>query len=103
LQLAQAVKQECINLTQQELANKQGADFDKAYMGQQIVAHIDMLAHLRASRPLAGSELQQVIQQGEQMTEQHLAQARQIMQQIDRASQGEGAQTTQRPGAETQR
>ncbi len=95
-QLAQAVKQECLNLTQQELAQNQGVEFDKAYMGQQVCAHIGMLAELRGSKNFASGQLQQVITEGEQMTQQHLDQAKQIMSQL-KDQQGSQSQTSQRP------
>jgi predicted outer membrane protein len=97
-QLARDIKQECLSLTQAELGRKQGADFDKAYIGQQLVAHTQMLAELRASQRHASSRLQPWLQQGTQMTEHHLAQARTIMEQL-KQSEGAGGQqpqTTQR-------
>lgn len=100
IQLLKAVKQQCLELTEKELTARQGAEFDKAYMGQQVSAHIGMLAQLRGSRDFAGSQLQRVIDDGEKMTEQHLAEAKQIMRQIK--DQGSSQQTTQRPAATTQ-
>lgn len=104
IQLAHQIKQECLNLTQQQLAEKQGADFDKGYMAQQVAAHVSMLAELRGSKNFAGSQLQEIISQGEQMTQQHLDQAKQIVMQLDgqQGGQGQTPQTSQRPGA-TQR
>ena len=100
VQLAHSVKQECLNLTQQELAQKQGVEFDKAYMGQQVAAHIGMLAELRGSKNFATGQLQQVITEGEQMTQKHLAEAKQIMSQL-KDQQG-SSQTSQRPGTTAQ-
>jgi len=99
VQLAQAVKQECLNLTQQELAQKQGVEFDKAYIGQQVGAHIGMLAELRGSKSFASAQLQPVIAEGEQMTQKHLAEAKQIMSQLKDQQGSPSAQTSQRPGA----
>jgi predicted outer membrane protein len=97
VQLAQSVKQECLNLTQQELAQKQGAEFDKAYIGQQIGAHIGMLAELRGSKNFATDQLQQVITEGEQMTQKHLAEAKQIMSQLKDQQGSQPPQTSRRP------
>jgi predicted outer membrane protein len=97
VQLAQSVKQECLNLTQQELAQKQGAEFDKAYIGQQIGAHIGMLAELRGSKNFATGQLQQVISEGEQVTQKHLAEAKQIMSQLKDQQGSRPPQTSQRP------
>ena len=100
IHLLKAVKQQCLELTEKELTSLQGAEFDKAFMGQQVSSHIGMLAQLRGSRDFAGSQLQRVIADGEKMTEQHLAEAKQIMRQIK--DQGSSQQTTQRPAATTQ-
>lgn len=103
-QLAQRIKQECLNLTQQELAQKQGVEFDKAYMAQQVGAHVGMLAQLRGSKEFASDQLQQVIAEGEQMTERHLAEAKQIMGQIKDETGRSAPQTSQRqttPGQPT--
>jgi predicted outer membrane protein len=102
VQMAQQIKQECLNLTQQELAQKQGVEFDKAYMGQQVGAHIGMLAELRGSKNFASAQLQPVIQEGEQMAQQHLAEAKQIMSQLKDQQGAQPPQTSQRPGATTQ-
>ena len=102
VQLAQAVKQECLNLTQQELAQQQGVEFDKAYIGQQVGAHIGMLAELRGSKNFATGQLQQVIGEGEQMTQKHLDEAKQIMSQLKDQQGSQSAQTSQRQRATTQ-
>lgn len=106
LQMKAEIARRCGELTQRELAAKQGAEFDKAYIGQQIVSHIDMLATLQTVQQHASSELQPMIQKGIQTTEQHLSQAKQIMQQLDgrtggaespsRATSGESQRDQQR-------
>lgn len=82
LALLQKVKSECLQLTQKELAEHKGADFDKAYVGQQIGAHLGMLAQLRGSMSFASPELQKVIAEGEKMTVMHLTEAKKLMAQI---------------------
>jgi predicted outer membrane protein len=100
VQFAQEVKQQCLQLTTAELGRKQGAEFDKAYIGQQLVAHTQMLATLQAAQRHASSELQPIIQQGTQMTEHHLAQARQIMEQLS-AGGAAGGQAPRQSAAQT--
>ena len=82
LALMQQVKQECLSLTKEELGEMKGAKFDKAYIGQQVGAHIAMLAQLRGSKDFASAELQQVIEEGEQMTEKHMTKAKEIMKEL---------------------
>jgi predicted outer membrane protein len=92
VEFARTAKQNCLRLSEQSLGKKQGAEFDKAYIGQQIVAHTTMLAELQAAQQFAsGSQLQPLIQQGTQMTEQHLAHAQSIMQQLEAAGSQGGA------------
>jgi predicted outer membrane protein len=104
VQFAKDVKQNCLQLAMQELGRKQGAEFDKAYIGQQLVAHMNMLAELRAAQKHASGELQPIIQQGTQMTEHHMAQARQIMEQLAAGNEGTGGpEQAQRQDAQPNR
>jgi predicted outer membrane protein len=102
LELGRAIKEECLALTQAELGRKQGADFDKCYIGQQLVSHTAMLAELKAGQRFASNQLKPVLQQGAQMAEHHLAQARTIMEQLDASGGANPPQNAQRPGAGTQ-
>jgi predicted outer membrane protein len=98
LEMAKDIKQQCLQLTQQALSEKQGAEFDKAYMGQQVAAHMSMLAELRGSQKYAGQQLRPIIQEGEQMAQQHLTQAKEIMEQLKDRPDNAGPQTSQRVG-----
>jgi len=87
--------EECLKLTQQELGQKQGAEFDKAYMAHACFSHVGALAKVRASQEFASEKLQSVLQEGEQMTQKHLDHAKQIKEQLKRET---GArQTTLKP------
>ena len=85
--------QRCTALTQQELGRHEGAEFDQAYMGQQLIAHVDALAKLQAFQGHASGGLQQLIDEATQATQKHLKQARGIMEQL--ATQA--ASTARRP------
>jgi predicted outer membrane protein len=82
LMLTRQIKEECFALTAKALGEKQGAEFDKAYIGQQIMAHMLMKAELKGSEPFASEQLKPVIQEGMEVTEQHLARAKDIMEQL---------------------
>jgi predicted outer membrane protein len=100
VEFARTVKQNCLRLSEQALGQKQGAEFDKAYIGQQIAAHTNMLAELQAAQQFASnSQLQPLLQQATQMTEHHLTQARTIMDQLEQASGQGGQGATPRAGA----
>jgi predicted outer membrane protein len=83
LAMQKDIAQKCLALTQRELSEHEGAKFDKCYIGQQIGAHIGMLAKLSGSEQYASSELQSVLAQQQQTVEQHLQHAKQIMQQLE--------------------
>ncbi|WP_428306501.1 DUF4142 domain-containing protein [Lacipirellula sp.] len=80
--LLQQVKSECLSLTEKELGEYKGAEFDQAFIGQQLGAHVGMLAQLRGSNSFASPELQKVIAEGEKTTEAHMAAAKKIMTQL---------------------
>ncbi len=92
--MLQKVKSECLSLTMQELQEHQGAEFDKAYVGQQLGAHIAMLAELRGSKSFASPELQKIIAEGEKMTMAHMEKAKEIMGQI---KDERGTKSAERP------
>ena len=90
--------------------NKQGAEFDKAYMTQQVMQHMVMLDELQLFQQHVSSDLQQVLQEGAATTQHHLAAAKQLVEQLEkqeaggqiehsRTSQPRPSQPGQRPGA----
>ena len=95
LALGRKIKEKCLQLTQQQLGEKQGADFDKAYIGQQLVAHTGMLAELQATQEYVNGDLRPILEEGVKTTEHHLETAKQIM---DQLKEGEPRQAA-RPGA----
>lgn len=71
-----------LQLTKKMLEKHDGENFDMAYIGQQIVAHTCMLAHLQALKDSGPQELQQLVAQGEQATRQHLDKATKIAEEL---------------------
>ncbi len=100
LMLHQAVAQQCLQLTQQELEEKEGREFDMAYIGQQCVAHTQMLAKLQASEQFASGELRQMIGQMTQTVEQHRKMAKEIKESL---KGGESAGSTAQGGQDSSR
>jgi hypothetical protein len=70
-QVARREKEECLKMTQADLSKHEGAKFDKALVGQQSVAHTNMLAKLRALQSQGSSEFEQVLQELEKTAQQH--------------------------------
>lgn len=83
-------------LVQREMANKQGAEFDRAYMSSQVMGHLAMLATLRTLRNGASANLQNVLDQATQSTERHLEEARRLAMQLDQAGAA-ASSAVQRP------
>ena len=79
----QQMGQQCEQSLAREMSEYQGAEFDKAYAGQQIGAHLAMLTKLRVLRQHASPQLQQVLAQGEKTTQHHLDQFKQLMKSLE--------------------
>lgn len=95
MMLARQVKEECLAMTMKALGEKQGAEFDKAYITQQVMAHMAMLGELKGSEPFASEQLKPVIKDGMQMTEKHLQKAKDIMHQMKDGSSQQQANADQ--------
>ncbi len=90
--MARQIHEECLALTKEALSEKEGADFDKAFVTQQCLAHIGMKAGIKGSEPFASQQLKPVLQEGLKMTEKHLAEAKNLMKQLKDDAAGEPRQ-----------
>jgi hypothetical protein len=82
------IAQQCLASVKQELGQYQGLDFDKAFMGQQVMAHMEMIDKLKVLRNHASPQLQQHLDQELQLAQNHLQRAKQIKEQLkDRPSE----------------
>jgi predicted outer membrane protein len=88
--------QHCLTLTKQNLQEHKGADFDKAFMGAQVSAHISMLAKLQALEGKVSGQFAEVVAEGRKTTEEHLDHAKQVMQQVAHAGGSERGARGQR-------
>ena len=84
--LKQQIGQKCLEMTQQELGKYDGAQFDKCYVGQQIGAHMQVLAELEVFRNQASPELASLLDKGIQTTKTHLEHAKTIAKSLEQAS-----------------
>jgi predicted outer membrane protein len=83
LKMNKDAAQECLSMTKSMIQEKQGAEFDKAFAGMQVGAHVGMLAKLKASQQQASPELASIIQESEQTVQRHLEQAKQLCQELE--------------------
>jgi hypothetical protein len=72
------IGEQCLASVKKELGSKQGAEFDKCFMGQQIAAHMKVIDELKVLRNHVSSDLQQKLDKELQTAEQHLQLAKQI-------------------------
>lgn len=71
-QIGKETTENCLRRTQQQLSEKKGEEFEKAFVGQQIGMHIVMLSQIEASKSAVEGQLQQTLEQEEQSTKEHL-------------------------------
>lgn len=90
LALVRELGQQCLQSAQKELQGKSGAEFDRCYMGMQIMQHSQVLDKLQVFSRHASSPLQQTLQAGEQTVKSHLEKAKSIAKQMQQDS-GNGA------------
>lgn len=90
--LKRDIAQRTLKATLDELRSKQGAEFDRCFMGLQIMGHLEAAQTLEALSEKASPELRQVLQQELQAVKHHLDEAKQIAQALERSSSA-------RPGA----
>jgi predicted outer membrane protein len=64
---------------ERELAQYQGSDFDRAYVGQQFWGHVVFVASAKAGAKHLSNDLRQVVEQGAQMGEKHLDECRKLI------------------------
>ena len=83
LEISREAVEGCLALTTEEMGRHQGAEFDKCYIGQQIGAHIGMLAKLKTFERHTQGDLQKVFRDGATETQKHLDQARAIMKELE--------------------
>jgi predicted outer membrane protein len=83
MQIDRQIVERKAQATREELQKKSGADFDKAFVGTAINAHIHALAALDVIGQQAQGQLAQVAQQSRPTVQQHLEHAKQIMKNLE--------------------
>jgi putative membrane protein len=84
-QIAREIDEECLATLKKELSDKSDKDFDKCYIGSQIAAHLEMAATLKVISEHASGKLRGVVQDARSTVDEHLADARKIMDQLDQS------------------
>lgn len=90
LEIKRQVAEQCVQSAKQDLQQKSQAEFDKCFMGMQVMAHSGMVDVLNVLQDYASPELRPVLDEATQKTRQHLDEARSILEKIDNNTQRSG-------------
>jgi predicted outer membrane protein len=102
MQLDRQINDRKTQMVREELQQKQGAEFDKAFVGSAIPAHIHMIAELEVLEKQGKGQLAQIAQQARPIAQQHLEHAKQLMRQLDQSS-GSSASQAERSSSRRER
>lgn len=101
VRLKQQLGQQCVASAEEELNQKDGAEFDKCFVGMQIAMHMQMLDTLKVFSRYASEELDEIIEEAEQTNEEHLERAKKLIKQLD--DDHDSATTGKRNGSHRER
>jgi predicted outer membrane protein len=80
------IGEQCQQTLKAELEKKEGPEFDKCYLGQQIMAHMQMIDTLKVFQQHASEELKPVLAEGQQTAQGHLEHAKELIKKIEGAA-----------------
>lgn len=101
IRLKQQLGQQCVASAEEELNQKDGAEFDKCFVGMQIAMHMQMLDTLKVFSRYASEELDEIIEEAEQTNEEHLKRAKKLIKQLE--SDRDSSSGGQRNGSHRER
>lgn len=77
---------QCLQSKQDELGKKQGAEFDKCFMGAQLGMHMEAIDTMKVFQRHTSGELKNTIDEGIKTAESHLEHAKSIMKTLETAA-----------------
>jgi predicted outer membrane protein len=83
MKIHEEIADQCRASVQRELDSKQGKAFDECYMGLQIGAHMKMVDELTVLARHVSADFKPVLEKGLQTAQQHLKDAKQVMNDIN--------------------
>jgi predicted outer membrane protein len=95
LQLHHEVAEKCLESARQE-AQKLGEDFDKHFVGAQIIAHKGMLDKLQVFEQHVSPQTRQLLAQAQETTRKHLDHAKQLHEQLSKEGGAAGERASER-------
>lgn len=97
VRIKQQLGQQCLTSAQQELEQKDGEEFDMCFIGIQIAKHMEMLDTLKVFSRYASPQLDELIEQAEQSTQEHLDHAKELI----KDHEGHGSSTSDKSSKST--
>lgn len=101
IQIDKQIVDRQMQATRQVLEQKEGAEFDKCFLGIAMNAHVNMNAALEVIGQQDLGQLSQLAQQAQPKVQQHLEHAKQLMKQLDDASATAGPPRSARQPSDT--
>ncbi|MFO0789728.1 MAG: DUF4142 domain-containing protein [Pirellulales bacterium] len=97
-QIEQQIAQRCQQMAKDELQQKEGAEFDKCYIGNAVGAHMHAVAALEVIGKSSQGQLAQIAQAAQPTVQQHLDRAKELMKQLE-GEKGSNATAGTRSGS----
>jgi len=94
-QVRQDISDQVVASIERELGKYQGADFDRAFLGQQFWGNVVSIAAATAGEKHVSGELKQVVDQGAKTAEKHLEDCRKLIRDLS-ANVARGTESTPR-------
>lgn len=85
--LKQQLGQQCLASAKRELEQKDDNEFDECFIGMQIAKHMEMIDTLKVFSHYASENLDQVIEEAEQASQEHLDHAKELIKQLTSGGQ----------------
>jgi predicted outer membrane protein len=79
------VGKKCLEMVESDLKQKDGGQFDKCYIGQQIAGHMHMIAEMEVLRSHVSPELASVLDKGVETAKSHLEEAQKLAKSLERS------------------
>ena len=86
--MARRSHEHCLTLNREELSKYEGHEFDQAFLGQQLGAHIGMLAKLKAAQEETSGELSQWTAKAQDTTKKHKDHLEKLMNDLAKEAHG---------------
>lgn len=83
LQVKNEIATLCVSTTKQQLEAMQGAELDKMYVNQQLIAHLDLLDSAQVFKRHGSEDMRATLLQAQPVIEQHIATLKQLKSQLE--------------------